>query len=69
MERCSIKPYKGFENYIFISYCREDKKEVFPIIEWMSEAAPLYVLQQRMANMLELEAHEFFQKHVSYLHC
>ena len=37
MERCSVKPYKGFENYIFISYCQENKKEVFRIIEWMSE--------------------------------
>lgn len=38
MERCSVKSYKGSDNYIFISYCQKDKKYVFPIIEQMSEA-------------------------------
>lgn len=33
MERCAVKPYKGNENYIFISYSHMDKRLVFPVIE------------------------------------
>lgn len=33
MKRCSAKPYEGNDNYIFISYCHKDKKQIFPIIE------------------------------------
>ena len=53
MERCSVKPYKGFENYIFISYCQEDKKEVFPIIEWMSEAGYRVWYDERIDQSVE----------------
>ena len=33
MKRCSVRPYEGADNYIFVSYCHQDKKEVYPIIE------------------------------------
>lgn len=33
MKRCSVKPYEGEQNYIFVSYCHKDKRFVFPIIE------------------------------------
>ena len=33
MKRCSVRPYEGAENYIFVSYCHKDKKEIYPIIE------------------------------------
>lgn len=33
MKRCSAKPYEGRDNYIFISYCHKDKKNIFPVIE------------------------------------
>ncbi len=36
MKLCSVKPYKGQENYIFISYCHRDRAYVFPIIEQMA---------------------------------
>ncbi len=33
MRRCSVKPYEGNKQYIFVSYCHKDKKYAFPIIE------------------------------------
>ena len=33
MKRCSVRPYEGADNYIFVSYCHRDKQEVYPIIE------------------------------------
>ncbi len=33
MKRCSVRPYEGADNYIFVSYCHQDKKEIYPIIE------------------------------------
>ena len=33
MRRCSVKPYEGSKEYIFVSYCHKDKAHVFPIIE------------------------------------
>ena len=33
MKRCSVRPYEGADNYIFVSYCHQDKKTVYPIIE------------------------------------
>lgn len=33
---CSVKPYEGNKDYIFVSYCREDKKYVYPIIEQLA---------------------------------
>ena len=33
---CSVKPYEGNKDYIFVSYCRKDKKHVYPIIEQMA---------------------------------
>lgn len=35
MKRCSIEPYSGPDNYIYIIYSQEDKGRVFPIIERM----------------------------------
>jgi len=37
MKRCSVRPYEGDENYIFISYCHKDKAKVFPIIEQLAK--------------------------------
>lgn len=36
MRRCSVKPYEGQENYIFVSYCHKDKAHVFPVIEQLA---------------------------------
>lgn len=36
MKRCSVKPYEGSEEYIFVSYCHKDKAHVFPIIEQLA---------------------------------
>ena len=33
MKRCSVRPYEGADNYIFVSYCHQDKQMVYPIIE------------------------------------
>jgi len=33
MERCAVKPYKGNEKYVFVSFSRQDKQKAFPIIE------------------------------------
>ncbi len=33
MKRCSVRPYEGDKEYIFISYCHKDKAKVFPVIE------------------------------------
>lgn len=35
MERCAVKPYKGNEKYVFVSYSRKDKQAAYPIIEQM----------------------------------
>ena len=35
MKRCSVRPYEGNEEYIFVSYCHKDKAIVFPMIERM----------------------------------
>lgn len=35
--RCSVKPYEGDENYVFISYCHKDKKFIFPIVERLAK--------------------------------
>lgn len=34
--QCKVEPYKGNENYIFVSYSHKDKAQVFPIIEQMT---------------------------------
>jgi len=36
MKRCSVKPYEGDENYIFISYCHKDRRFVYPVIECLN---------------------------------
>ena len=33
MKRCSVRPYEGADNYIFVSYCHQDKQTVYPVIE------------------------------------
>lgn len=33
MKRCSVRPYEGSENYIFVSYCHLDKQQIYPVIE------------------------------------
>ena len=30
-----MKPYKGTEPYIFVSYAHRDRERVFPVIEWL----------------------------------
>lgn len=37
MNKCTVKPYEGTSNYIFISYCHKDKEQVFPIIEQLNK--------------------------------
>ncbi len=37
MKRCSVRPYEGDEQYIFVSYCHKDKAYVFPIIERLAK--------------------------------
>lgn len=37
MGRCSVRPYEGDKNYIFVSYCHKDKDLVFPIIEQLAK--------------------------------
>ncbi len=36
MKRCSAKPYEGNKPYIFVSYCHQDRAEVFPVIEQLA---------------------------------
>lgn len=33
MKRCSVAPYEGKSEYIFVSYCHKDRARVFPVIE------------------------------------
>lgn len=35
MERCAVKPYKGNDKYVFVSYSKQDKQAAFPVIERM----------------------------------
>lgn len=35
---CRLKPYEGDKPYIFFSYCHEDEKIVYPIVEMLGEA-------------------------------
>ena len=37
MKTCSVKPYIGEKEYIYISYLHRDKKCIFPIIERLSK--------------------------------
>lgn len=53
MERCSVKPYKGMENYIFISFSQLDKEYAFPIIERLSEDGYRVWYHENTENGLE----------------
>ena len=53
MERCTAKSYKGFEKYIFISYCQKDKKDVFPIIEQLSDTGYRIWYDERIDQSVE----------------
>lgn len=36
MRQCSVRPYEGKQDYIFVSYCHKDKRYVFPMIEQLA---------------------------------
>jgi len=63
MKRCSANPYKGSDSFIFVSYCPQDRRFVYPIIESLSKYG--YRLWHNEGITAECEWNEVAADHMS----